>query len=186
MNSIGVMRPVFLTFLLLLLQQQQHISVQGRSVNRNTPHSHHGRLTPYSPGPFSDFHLQTEDEQILAEGKPVMKQVADTSATQKDEGQGGRAICIQDIHATKEAVWRQILDIDCYGDKVSSVKECKNYSFQVKDKAGKVQFKTKMVIGVMPGYSVSRFSTCTTKRWIYTQLIPHKKNHLYFFYCIIV
>jgi hypothetical protein len=97
--------------------------------------------------------LEKEEEKTLAEGKPVMKQIAHTATKKDGDGPGGRAICIQDVHASKDAVWRQILDIDSYEDKVSSLKECKNYSFQV-NKGGNVRFKTKMVIGVMPGYSV--------------------------------
>lgn len=161
-SSSNIISPIFLLYLVTSLLHDVSV-VQSRSLDRNTPHNHHGILTPYSPGPFSNFHLQPEEEVILAEGKPVMKQMADTSThshiddSKKDggEGQGGRAICIQDVHAPKEAVWRQILDIDSYGDKVSSVKECKNYSFQVNtNKGGNIRFKTKMVIGVMPGYSV--------------------------------
>jgi len=173
----------FFVFLLFLIQQQQDklFLVQCRSIDRNKPHNHHGILTPYPPGPFLNFQLQPDDEQSLAEGKPVMKQVADTSTpsssiqqkkNENDEGhgggQGGRAICIQDVHAPKEAVWRQILDVDSYGGKVSSVKECKNYSFHVDNKKENIQFKTKMVIGVMPGYSV-RYTNRIIKKKIWIQ-----------------
>ena len=67
---------------------------------------------------------------------------------------GGKAICIQDVAAPKKAVWNQILDLNSYKGKVSKLKECKNYHFNVNRLAGTVNIKTKMVIGVMPGYSV--------------------------------
>ena len=68
--------------------------------------------------------------------------------------EGGRAICIQDVNAPKEAVWNQILDLDHYVGKVNKLKECKNY-FVKKNSDGTSTIKTKMVVGVIPGYSVS-------------------------------
>jgi len=68
-------------------------------------------------------------------------------------GLGGRAICVQDVDAPKKAVWTQILDLDHYVGKVSKLKECKNYEV-TKHRDGSTTIKTKMVIGVIPGYSV--------------------------------
>jgi len=66
------------------------------------------------------------------------------------------AICVQDIEAPKSAIWNQILDMDSYVGKVNKVKDCKNY--EVKDNGdGTMQVKTKMVLGVMPGYSYTNF-----------------------------
>ena len=67
---------------------------------------------------------------------------------------GGGAICVQDIDAPKQAVWAQILDLDSYKGKVNKVNEAKNY-FLRNNQDGTTTVKTKMVLGVMPGYSVS-------------------------------
>lgn len=70
----------------------------------------------------------------------------------KDAAAGG-AICVQDVDAPKQAVWNQILDLNAYKGKVPKVNDCKNY-FQAKAEDGCTRIKTKMVVGVMPGYSV--------------------------------
>jgi hypothetical protein len=115
--------------------------------NRDLPHPHSGFLKPYDAGPFDALKLDKNDEKCLAEGKPVMKQT---------EGDlGGGAICVQDIDAPKQAVWAQILDLDSYKGKVNKVNEAKNY-FLRNNLDGTTTVKTKMVLGVMPGYSVSR------------------------------
>ncbi len=73
-------------------------------IDRNQPHEHTGKLSPYSPGPFPKLQLTSQDEAELAQGKPVMKQ-------SQGGGNSGGAICVQDIHAPKAAVWNQILDL---------------------------------------------------------------------------
>lgn len=94
--------------------------------------------------------MEDVDEENLSRGNPVMKQLPSDDPTDK---LSGKAICVQDINAPKDAVWNQILDLDSYVGKVNKVKECKNY--YVKDNGdGTVRIKTKMVLGVMPGYSV--------------------------------
>ena len=119
-------------------------------INRNAPHGHNGKMKQYTAGPFG-MKIKSEDEKKLLKGNPVMKQLPADDPTDK---LGGKAICVQDVEAPKSAVWRQILDMDSYVGKVNKVKECKNYV--VKDKGdGTKQIKTKMVLGVMPGYSVS-------------------------------
>ena len=95
--------------------------------------------------------LDKSDEDTLKKGNPVMKQM---EADDPDDKQGGKAICVQDVDAPKKAVWNQILDLDTYTSKVNKLKECKNYFIKSNDD-GSVTIKTKMVIGVMPGYSVS-------------------------------
>lgn len=116
--------------------------------DRNSPHRNKGILKSYEPGPF-DLSLNSNDEKELAAGKPVMKQTMPS-----EDDAGGGAICVQDIAAPKEAVWNQILRMDDYMGKVSKVKECKNYQVTKHDD-GTFTIKTKQVLGVMPGYSVS-------------------------------
>jgi len=104
-------------------------------------------LQPYESGPF-DLKLGKDDERALGSGKPVMKQ-------KESKGElGGGAICVQDIEAPKEAVWSQILDLDSYKGKVPKVNNCNNYEV-MQNSDGTCTIKTKMVIGVIPGYSVS-------------------------------
>jgi len=122
--------------------------------DHNLPHPHQGLLKPYVPGPFESLKLDSGDEKILDSGKPVMKQ------TKGDDLAGG-AICVQDVEAPKEAVWSQILDLDVYKGKVPKVNESKNYKVQ-QNKDGTCTIKTKMVVGVIPGYAVSSFSGLET------------------------
>ena len=119
-------------------------------IDRNAGHPHRGKLVPYKPGPFH-LQLTRSDEKELDSGKSVMKQIRDEGK----EGMGGRAICVQDVDAPRSAVWNQILDFDSYVGKVNKLKECKNYVV-VRHKDGSSTIKTKMVIGVIPGYKVSR------------------------------
>lgn len=116
---------------------------------RNAPHHHGGILPPYQPGPFS-IDISPQEQAQLDEGQAVMKQ---TMPPKGKEDQGGGAICIQDVHAPLHAVWRQILDLDHYKGKVSKINECKNYLVS-KQKDGTCIIKTKMVLGVLPGYAV--------------------------------
>jgi len=118
--------------------------------DHNAPHPHRGLIKAYEPGPFH-VSLTKQDEQKLASGEPVMKQ---TMEDKNDPSAGGGAICVQDVQAPKSIVWNQILDLNSYKGKVPKVLTSKNY-FQEKTKDGGNRFKTKMVIGVMPGYSVS-------------------------------
>jgi hypothetical protein len=118
-------------------------------VDRNAGHPHRGAVPPYTPGPFKTLSLSKADLKELANGKAVMKQIP----AEGGSGLGGRAICVQDVEAPKKAVWNQILDLNSYKGKVSKLKECKNYDI-TKNRDGSTTIKTKMVIGVVPGYSV--------------------------------
>jgi len=129
-----------------------HVSAR---TDRNQPHPNQGVLKGYEPGPF-DIKLTKQDEKSLAAGKPVMKQ---TMADSSDPAAGGGAICVQDIHAPKDVVWDQILDLNAYKGKVPKVIKSKNY-YEGKTKEGNNRFKTNMVIGVMPGYSVRHCCCC--------------------------
>ena len=117
--------------------------------DRNQPHEHRGKLAPYKPGPFQRLSLSKSEESKLAAGDAVMKQ---TPADPKNPAAGGGAICIQDIAAPKVAVWNQILDLPSYSKKVAKVVKCSNY--QVSTKRNHSTIKTRMVLGVLPGYSV--------------------------------
>lgn len=123
--------------------------VDAKKVNRNAPHVHNGKLAPWSPGPFDVLELTKQDEDDLSKDKSVMKQIA----AEEGGASGGRAICVQDVRAPKSAVWNQILDLDHYVGKVNKLKECKNYAVKKKEDGSGWQIKTKMLIGVMPGYS---------------------------------
>lgn len=130
-----------------LLLLKENAFVFGRKTDRNSPHHHFGVLEPYSPGPFTNLSLDKQDEKTLLGGKSVMKVLADES----DPSGGGKSICVQDVQAPKNAVWNQILDLDHYVGKVSKLKECKNYLVKGQPD-GSFKVKTKMVVGVMPGY----------------------------------
>lgn len=119
--------------------------------NRNQPHPHPGILPSKIPGPFTDVELSAKDEAMLEKGQPVVQQ---TMPPKDNPDAGGSAVCIQDIAAPREAVWNQILGLEAYKGKVPKVQQCENY-FEGKNEDGSHCVKTKMVIGVLPGYSVS-------------------------------
>lgn len=121
----------------------------AKKQDRNRPHVHNGVLPHYTPGPFTDLELENKDEDVLSKGKSVMKQIPSVTGDPK----GGRAICVQDVDAPKDAVWNQILDLNSYVGKVDKLKECKNY-FKQKNPDGTTSIKTKFVVGVLPGYKV--------------------------------
>lgn len=124
------------------------VVVDGKK-DHSKPHPHQGVLKAYEPGPFSSVNLSKAEEKKLADGQPVMKQNMPT----KGDPDAGGAICVQDIAAPRQDVWNQILDLNSYKGKVPKVLSCKNY-FESATRDGK-RFKTKMVVGVLPGYSVS-------------------------------
>jgi hypothetical protein len=149
-NQIKLLRTIlYLCWAILFVESK---------IDRNAPHHHRGILTPYTPGPFA-MELDNVDEDTLRKGNPVMKQMEATEeqdSQDKQQQQGGKAICVQDVNAPKKAVWNQILDLDTYTSKVNKLKECKNYFIKSNDD-GSVTIKTKMVIGVMPGYSYENY-----------------------------
>lgn len=147
MNCLSSSFFAILTILLL-------VSASAKKKDRNLPQGHFGILKGYEPGAF-DLALKSSDEKDLNNGKSVMKQSLPKKG--EDDG-GGGAICVQDIQAPKDAVWRQILLLDEYEKKVAKVMECKNY--EVKNRGdGTFNIKTRMKLGVMPGYSVSSFDS---------------------------
>jgi hypothetical protein len=122
---------------------------EARGKDRNQPHPFKGVLKPYEPGPF-DISLSASDESKLESGQPVMKQ---TLPSKEDPEAGGGAICVQDVMAPPSLVWEQILDLNGYKGKVPKVLTSQNY-YTGKDGDGSERIKTKMVLGVLPGYSV--------------------------------
>ena len=138
----------FLVALLLLIQDLRPCFAKK---DRNRPHIHNGVLPEYAPGPFSDLVLQKKDEEDLLQGRSVMKQLPSPTGVAKE----GRAICVQDVEASREAVWSQILDLNSYVGKVDKLKECKNY-FMKRNPDGTTAIKTKFVVSVLPGYKVNK------------------------------
>jgi hypothetical protein len=118
--------------------------------DRNQPHPFKGILKAYSPGPF-DIVLTSSDEAKLESGQPVMKQ---NLPSKDDPEAGGGAICIQDVMAPPYLVWNQILDLNAYKGKVPKVLTSQNY-YTGRNDDGSERIKTRMVLGVLPGYSVS-------------------------------
>mmetsp|Transcript_20262 Transcript_20262/g.50389 ORF Transcript_20262/g.50389 Transcript_20262/m.50389 type:complete len:247 (-) Transcript_20262:51-791(-) len=118
--------------------------------NFDLPHIHRGVLSSYEAGPF-ELELDSKDEKTLDQGKSVMKQT-------QGEGEelAGSSICVQDVEAPKEAVWKQILDLDAYKGKVPKVGECKNYVAKLNED-GTSTMKTKMSVKVIPGYGYTSF-----------------------------
>ena len=138
------------TLLALLLAGLSTCPSVVAKKDRNKPQGHQGYLTPYKPGPFATS-LSKSDEGLLASGKPVMKQ---TMPSKDDPEAGGGALCVQDVDAPKEAVWHQILDLPSYKGKVPKIIASSNY-VNKRNPDGTNTIKTRLVIGVMPGYSVS-------------------------------
>ena len=128
--------------------------------DRNKPQGHHGYLTPYKAGPFSTV-LSKNDEKLLASGKPVMKQ---TMPSKDDPEAGGGALCVQDVDAPVAAVWNQILDLGSYKGKVPKIVASSNY-VNKRNPDGTNNIKTRLVIGVMPGYAV-RFVICLVSSFV--------------------
>lgn len=147
------MRPT-LQKLCLFVAVALSCSVALAWTDYNRPHPHEGLLKPYKAGPFESLILKKSDKETLKAGKPVMIQ------TENDDPKaGGGAICVQDVEAPKEAVWSQILNFDKYKGKVPKVLESQNYKVQ-QNKDGSCTIKTKMKLGVLPGYSVSQEYQC--------------------------
>lgn len=125
-------------------------SVEAKK-NYDAPHHHRGVLSSYEAGAFDTLALDGKDEKVLEAGKPIMKMI-------EDEGEeiGATSICVQDVAAPKEAVWKQILDLDAYKGKVPKVSECKNYVAKLNED-GTSTMKTKMSVKVIPGYGYTSF-----------------------------
>jgi hypothetical protein len=135
-------RQISSIFLVLSLVS---VSLAGAKKDRNQPHGHWGKLPPYKPGPFA-IRLSGNDEKELSSGHSVMKQ--------SQQGTSGGAICVQDVAAPKQVVWKQILDLDNYTKKVNKVLVSKNYHVSRNPMTHIQKIKTRMVLGVLPGYSV--------------------------------
>lgn len=148
-----LIRGMKATILALLLTGLSTCPRVVAKKDRNKPQGHHGYLSAYKPGPFATS-LSKNDESLLSSGKPVTKQ---TMPSKDDPEAGGGALCVQDVDAPKAAVWNQILDLPSYKGKVPKVIASSNY-VNKRNPDGTNTIKTRLVIGVMPGYSVSCFS----------------------------
>lgn len=144
-SLIAMAAPLLMTLLLFLSGGCCHAR-----KNRDLPHIHRGVLASYDAGPFDSIDLDKSDEKTLENGKPIMKQ------TQGDDGVEGTSICVQDVHAPKEAVWSQILDLDSYKGKVPKVSTCKNYVAKLNED-GTSTMKTEMSVNVIPGYGYTSY-----------------------------
>jgi len=116
--------------------------------DRNVGHPHRGLIDKLLPGKL-DLDLSSSDESKLMDEKAVMKHI------ESEGGQGGTAICVQDVNAPKQAVWNQILGFNSYKGKVNRVRECGNYEVKPVDHENgsrRWNIKTKMVVSVLPGY----------------------------------
>jgi hypothetical protein len=122
----------------------------AKKPNRNAPHAHSGLLKAHQPGPFPIV-LSNADEAELNRGNSVMKQTMPAAGEE-----AGTVLCVQDIDAPMPAVWNQILDLGAYKGKVPKVSACDNYICQ-KNHDGTFTVKTRMVLGVMPGYSYENY-----------------------------
>ena len=142
------------------------VTVVEAKIDRNLPHGHRGKLQPYPPGPFVGLTLTKEDEKTLDNGDSVMKQTIPSDGS-SSTSTGGAAICVQDVQAPITAVWSQILHMEEYPKKVNKVLKCENYYIQPEEQEQVknvvpvtkdytiLRIKTKQILGVLPGYSVS-------------------------------
>lgn len=156
-------------FLLTLLVLVCLVTPSWSKKDYNSPHSHQGLLKPYEAGPF-DLKLNKKELDTLGSGRPVMIQ-----PPPKEGELGGGAICVQDVEAPKEAVWAQILDLDSYKGKVPKLNECKNY-YVKKNDDGTFSIKTKMVVGIIPGYSVRTIPTLFSVAFTMTTLLTNQRQ----------
>lgn len=87
--------------------------------NFNKPHSHTGKVSPFTPGD-PKIKLDGTAKSILKKGKPYQTQT-------EDEGGSGRGLVVQDVDAPTHVVWSRILDYDNYAKMVPKTIDSKNY-----------------------------------------------------------
>jgi hypothetical protein len=112
------------------------LSSPALAADASQPHPHKGIVAKFVGKPTLPS-LSSADLATLADGKPVMKQVKNA------DGNGGRGIGIQDIHAEPATIWSRILSFSSYPKWVDGVKECEVY-----EKSGNL-VKVRFVIGKM-------------------------------------
>jgi hypothetical protein len=108
------------------------LSPAALASDPSSPHPHHGIIAKFVGKPALPP-LTAADLSTLAEGKPVMKQVKNA------DGNGGRGVGIQDIHAEPATIWSRILSFSNYPQWVDGVKECQLYEQTAT--GNKVRFK---------------------------------------------
>ncbi len=104
------------------------------AADATKPHIHQGALPAYHGAP-PVVELTAEELAVLA-GDGVVKR-------QLKYGDGGRGVAVQDVHASTEIVWAQILDYPSYPDKVENVEVCEIYE------RSEHRIKTRYVIGAL-------------------------------------
>ena len=86
--------------------------------------------------------MSSKEEEVLASGKSVMRQVV------SGDGKSGRALAVQDVSATPEAVWERVLAFRDYPSMVFGVKETSVYD-EMKHRDGTRTLKVRMKLGMM-------------------------------------
>ncbi|KAL7558311.1 hypothetical protein ACA910_019344 [Epithemia clementina (nom. ined.)] len=157
---------VMIGFLLSLNKHSAANAFGTNNNDRSKPHQHQGMLAPFQPDAICGFSATKEEEKVLANGKPVIKQFLsdspfDISSSRGDIREGdlptaGGVLCIQDVNAPLEAAWSQILDFNDYKSKVPLIKASQIYSMveKVKDM---INIKTHMVLSAMVGFTFEFF-----------------------------
>ena len=119
------MRSLLLPLLLLGATQ---------AADPTKPHIHQGRLASYD-GPPPTVELTADELAALARDEVVKRQLK--------TGDGGRAVAVQDIHASPEIIWDRILDYPAYPEMVDNVHEIEIY-----ERSGD-RLKVRFVIGAL-------------------------------------
>ncbi len=88
------------------------------AADPNSPHPHHGIITPYTGAPPVLSFTAAEQAQLDA-GKVVLQQ--------QQVASGGRGIAVMNIHALPTTIWSKITDYKDYPKMVGQVSECGNY-----------------------------------------------------------
>mmetsp|Transcript_2937 Transcript_2937/g.5068 ORF Transcript_2937/g.5068 Transcript_2937/m.5068 type:complete len:229 (-) Transcript_2937:175-861(-) len=158
-----MMTNTLLLFLIFLLSG-------SHGADFNAPHKHSGLLKPYAVEKPS-VQLDSKQKDALLAGKNVKEQLL--------QGDGGRAMVIQDVHAPPTVVWDRILDFGSYNRMVPKVKTCENYDV-TEEEDGSQKIMTRMCLGVF-GVKIEYFiehciSTLENGQKICTWTLDYNKS----------
>ena len=101
----------------------------------------------YAPNSLDTVELTPEHEKQLQSGKPVFLE------------HNQHAIAVQDVHANKQALLYQVVNLPDYVGKVPKLLSCHVYESK-RNPDGSTTIKTKMVVNVFMGYKVSVIERC--------------------------